>query len=85
MPANSSAPEFDLDHIFSYHKPTPEQLPKYERLREGAKTFAKLVLDLVPAGADQAAALRLLREAVMTANAALALDGRLHKLPPPKV
>lgn len=68
---------FDLDHIFSYHAPTPDKLVQYEKLRSAAKEFAKAIVELSPAGADQSAAIRHVREAVMTANAAVALDGRI--------
>lgn len=67
----------DLDAIFSYHPPTAEQLPKYEDLRSAAYVFAKAIVDLTPVGADQTAAIRKVREAVMTANAAIALNGKL--------
>ncbi len=65
-----------LEHLFSYHAPTPEQIPKYEAIRAGAKAFAKILMDNTIPGPDQSAALRLLREAVMTANASVALNGR---------
>lgn len=67
------AQQLDLDHIFKYHAPTPEQLPKYEAIRTAAKVFAKVITDNTPPSADQTAAIRLLREAVMTANASIAL------------
>jgi hypothetical protein len=67
----------DLRNIFSHHPPTPEQLPKYEELRAAARTFAEAIVRLTPVGADQTAAVRKVREAVMTANAAIALEGRL--------
>lgn len=65
-----------LEHLFSYHAPTPDQIPKYEAIRAGAKTFAKILMDNTTPGADQSAALRLLREAVMTSNDSVALNGR---------
>lgn len=67
----------DLDHIFSYHAPTADKLVAYEKLRSSAKDFAKAIVELTPTCADQTAAIRHVREAVMTANAAIALDGRL--------
>jgi hypothetical protein len=67
----------DLDNIFKYHAPTPDQLPKYEALRNAAKTFAQAIVDNSPAGPDQTAAIRKVREAVMTANASIALKGAL--------
>lgn len=67
----------DLDHVFQYHSHTTEQQESYHALREAAKAFAAAIQNHCPAGADQSAALRKVREAVMTANAAVALDGRL--------
>jgi hypothetical protein len=67
----------DLANIFSYHAPKEGQAMKYETLRSAALEFAKEIVALTPAGADQTAAIRKVREAVMTANAAIALDGKL--------
>jgi len=75
-PTGMQAAAFDLDHIFKYHSPTDEQLPKYEAIRAAAKVFAAVVIENTPRSADQTAAIRLLREAVMTANASIALGGR---------
>jgi hypothetical protein len=65
-----------LDNLFTYHQPTPEQIPKYEAIRAGARVFAKILRDNVPEGADQASAIRHVREAVWTANGGIATDGR---------
>lgn len=65
----------NVDDVFSYHKPEGDQPAKYEAIRGAARAFARTILDNVPACADQQAALRLVREAVMTANAAVALKG----------
>jgi len=65
----------DVDNIFSYHKPEEDQIPKYEAIRADAKEFAHIIIDNTPSCADQSAAIRLLREAVMTADAAVALKG----------
>lgn len=70
--------KLDLDHIYQYHAPTEEQRGKYEQLRSEAKILASIIEDVCPDGADKSAAHRLLREAVMTANASIALGGRLH-------
>lgn len=64
-----------LPNIFSYHSPTGTQPSQYAAIREAALVFATVLVDNTPACADQTAALRLLREAVMTANASIALDG----------
>lgn len=62
-----------IDDIFQYHPPTGDQPQRYEAIREGARAFAKILVKNTPEGADQAAAVRHLREAVMTANAGIAL------------
>lgn len=67
----------DINHIFTYHSPSPDQLPKYQAIRNAAKELGQVIVDNTPASADQTAAIRLLREAVMTANAAIALNGKL--------
>lgn len=64
----------DLDNWFSYHKPTEDQVPKYEELRSSAKSFAECILKNTPPSADQTAAVRKVREAVMTANASIACE-----------
>lgn len=65
-----------IEDIFTYHAPNIEQSVKYENIREGAKFFAKILVKNMPYCSDQRAAIRKLREAVMTANAAIALEGR---------
>ncbi len=75
---NSVATKYDLDHIFSYHSPKGDQPAKYEAIRAAAKNFAKVVLENTPSGEDRASALREIRTAMMTANAAVALEGRLR-------
>jgi hypothetical protein len=62
----------DLDHLFTYHPPTPDQIPLYGELREAARQFAHVVNRCCPDGADKSAAIRKIREAVLTANAAIA-------------
>lgn len=66
----------DLDNWFSYHPPEPHQREKYEAIRDQAKALAEVIVGLTPPSADQTAAVRKLREAVMTANAAIACGGR---------
>jgi hypothetical protein len=70
--------EFDPEYVFSHHSPTPDKLVHYDAVHAGAKRLAEIILANVPASDDRAAALRLLREAAMMANAAIALDGRLR-------
>lgn len=66
----------DVDRWFTYHKPPEDSLPKLRQLREKAREFGHLILDVTPPGADQSAAIRQLRETVMTANAAIVCPQR---------
>jgi hypothetical protein len=70
-------PDFDPAYVFSHHTPTPEKLVHHDAIHAGAKQFAAIILAHTPPSRDQTAALLLLREAAMMANAAVALDGRL--------
>lgn len=65
-----------LDDVFSYHAPTGDQSSKYAVLRNAAKEFAQIILLECPPSADRSAALRKVREAVMTANVSIALEGK---------
>jgi hypothetical protein len=66
----------DLHHWFTYHAPTDEQARHYAEIREAALEFATVLLTNTPPSPDQTAAIRKIREAVMTANAAIACEGR---------
>lgn len=65
-----------LRDIFTYHAPSTDDLVRYQAIREAAFKFAKVMVALTPESPDQTAALRKLRECVMTANAAVALGGK---------
>jgi hypothetical protein len=65
-----------IDNWFQYHTPTPLQIPKYEAIREAARKFASVILENTPASADQSDAIRSVRNAVMTANASIACEGK---------
>lgn len=64
-----------LPEIFKYHSPKGDQPKKYEMIRGKALELAELIVRETPPSADQTASIRLLRESVMTANAAIALEG----------
>lgn len=64
----------DLDKWFVYHPPTADQAERYARIRATARSFAAVIIALTPRCADQTAAIRKVREAVMTANAAIACE-----------
>lgn len=65
-----------LENWFTYHAPDGDQLVAYAKLRNAALDFAKSINDLVPDSADKTAAIRKVREATMTANAAIACGGK---------
>ena len=72
-----SSVELDqIDNWFTHHPPTAEQVGLYERIREEGQRFALLLIALIPPSADRTVAIRKIREAVMTANAAIACGGR---------
>jgi|SRR5580658_4802304 hypothetical protein len=64
-----------LAELFKYHPPNAETLPKYAAINQAAKNFAEIVLQNCPRSADRSAAIRLIRDARMTANASVALNG----------
>ena len=66
----------DIENWFTYHSPSTEQLPKYQAIRDAGKSLAHTILINTPTSADQTAAIRKVREAVMTANAAIACGGK---------
>ncbi len=70
---------FDPSYVFHHHHATPEKVAQYNAIHAAAQNFAEVILAHTPESADQDAALRLLRETAMMANAAIALDGRLTK------
>jgi len=61
--------------LFRYHPPRPRDLAKYSAINQAAKNFAEVLLQNCPPCADRSASIRMIREARMTANAAIALDG----------
>lgn len=65
-----------LDNFFSYHPPQGDQVERYNKIREAARVFADVINENTPPGADQTAAIRKLRECVMTSNAAIACQER---------
>lgn len=64
-----------LAELFSYHPPTPKTLPKFSAINQAAKNFAEVVLQNCPPSADRAIVIRLIQDARMTANRAVALNG----------
>lgn len=65
-----------IDNWFSHHAPDDEAIAKHERIRKAGAAFAQIIKDNTPNCDDQSHAIRKVREAVMTANAAIACRGR---------
>lgn len=72
--AEELAREEAVNDLFTYHPPTTEQAAAYAVIRETAKGLARVILAHCPGGPDRTAALRKVREAVMTANASIATN-----------
>jgi hypothetical protein len=66
----------DLDNWFSYHPPKKGQAEQCEVIRQVGKEFARTIVSNTLPCANQTAAIRKVREAVMTANAAIACGGK---------
>lgn len=75
MLAREKTPEEIIDDLFTYHAPDELQQQNYTTIRDAAKHLALVIWKNCPYGADRTAAIRKLRETVMTANAAIALRG----------
>jgi hypothetical protein len=66
----------DLQHWFSYHAPKEGQQEKYEAIRQAGLRLAIAITENSSPCPDQTAAVRKVREAVMTANECIAWEGR---------
>ena len=66
----------DLENWFQYHPPVGDQSDRYITIRAAGMVLAQAIRDHTPSSADQTAAIRKVREAVMTANAAIACGGK---------
>jgi hypothetical protein len=68
----------NVDQVFTYHAPFGTQVIRYQDIRAKAKELAVLILATTPSSREQALALTNLQQAVMWANAAIAI----HEHPP---
>lgn len=64
----------NIDETFKYHKPMGNQGERYVILREKAKELAFLIQQHTPTSREQSVALTNLQQAVMWANAAIAIN-----------
>jgi hypothetical protein len=63
-----------IESVFSYHPVQPGQKERYEALRAEAREFALMIAAMTPTSREQSLALTALQEAVMYANAAIAIN-----------
>jgi hypothetical protein len=67
-------PRLDLDNVFTYHRPFGSQPERYVAIREKAKELAALIQSTTPESREQSVALTNVQQAVMWANAAIAIN-----------
>jgi hypothetical protein len=73
-PSHAPLTRESIETLFTYHPTREGQPQQYEEIRAAAKQFAKVIVANCPPCADTTVAVRKVREAVMVANAAIALD-----------
>lgn len=61
-----------IERDFTYHAPKPGQPERYTQIRDKAKEFALLIVDLTPQSREQSFSLTNIEQAVFWANAAIA-------------
>lgn len=65
----------DIETRFTYHPPSPEQIPVFQEIRDAAKALATRLNELVPNGREKSLAVTHLEDTVMWANAGIARHG----------
>jgi hypothetical protein len=63
-----------IENIFTYHKPFGTQAERYETLRTTARTLAGMINEGCPESREKALALTNLQQAIMWANASIAIN-----------
>ena len=64
----------EIEKAFTYHPPKGDQVDRYQLIRSAGLDLALIIHEQTPACADQTVAIRKVREAVMNANAAIAIN-----------
>ena len=62
----------EIKNRFTYHSPKEDQPERYVSIRDAAKMFATLIIQIVPESREQSLAITKIEEAVMWANAGIA-------------
>jgi hypothetical protein len=63
-----------LDHVFAHHPPDPETARMHQRVRTGCRRLADLFAEVIPPGSELDHVQQKLRETMMAANAAVAVE-----------
>jgi hypothetical protein len=63
-----------ITNIFTYHAPKDDQPARYEALRKKAREMAELIAESCPDSRERSVALTNLQQAVMWANASIAIN-----------
>lgn len=66
----------EVERLLTFQPPHRDQQARYEVIRNAGKALGVAIVLNTPASPDQSAAIRKVREAVMTANASIALEER---------
>jgi hypothetical protein len=64
----------DLAREFTYHPPKEGQAERYEEIRAAGRDFAEIVVGECPTSTERTTAIRKIQEAVMWANASIAVN-----------
>ncbi len=65
---------FPINNVFTYHKPFGNQTARYETLREKAKELADIIEQACPESREKSLAFTNLQQAIMWANASIAIN-----------
>lgn len=63
-----------IQNTFTYHKPFGDQPQRYEQIRADAKVLALTIQECCPESREKSLALTNLQQAVMWANASIAIN-----------
>jgi len=73
------ARQVEINDLFEYHAPTPQQVESMKRVREAAKVLALVIDEFCPPSADRTDAMRQLQNCNMTANRSIVLKGKGYR------
>ncbi len=65
---------FDVENVFTYHRPFGSQPQRYEILRAQARAIASYIDKSCPDSREKSLALTNLQQAIMWANASIAIN-----------